>query len=74
MTRKTSKPSGAHKSKKLRVKKETLKDLDAARGKGPRGGLYLRTAACAGGGGGGVTGNFTYCNATCACQQRTTVC
>jgi hypothetical protein len=35
---------------KLRLKKETLKDLDAARGKGVKGGgLILATTACRGG-------------------------
>ena len=57
-----SKSSGERKTRKLRVEKETLKDLDAARGKGAKGGgVILASTACRGetlGCGGAGTGTI----------------
>jgi len=49
MTKKRTDSSSKRKTRKLGVKKETLKDLSATRGKGPKGGALYVTALCRGG-------------------------
>jgi hypothetical protein len=46
MTGKRTKPASERKTKKLKVKKETLKDLGAADAKQVKGGTLFATGAC----------------------------
>ena len=71
MTKKRTTTSGKRKTRKLGVKKETLKDLGAIRGKGPKGGGLYVTALCRAVG--TMACNTAMCGVSAACGGGYTV-